>query len=499
MPITEEKKRAAAKLLAARMASKAKPAEQSVLDKGLHAAKIIAEGTGIVPVRIRHSVGRGGSNQAEDLEAVKARLAFLGYDTGNSMDGLTSAIEKYQKEVVGIRHPDGRIDVGGKTIAALVSGTTKTTHKKAAAAKPIDKGGARTSEAATPALSADLPEMIKALRNPAVDAAAAKLQELEQVYHSAKRFRGADGTAHGEMSGADREKVVAEIAELRKMVTGLATAGIPAKDVHALQATFYRAIDLVSPFFYQHNNAVLEYSTERGQSKDLFRSCNITSLAMCLQALGKAPNSYDQPARLARIRAFFHGELDKALELTNHDLSGYRMPDVVGMAALAENLNTATPTQKDLEAAEGKALEWVLYTKNLKALAVHFGVDGRTGEYARSGTLEKFGKKRSEDINKERVAKKKYTEADVGYSDAEMEAELPIAKLKGDILNLMGPVLDSGKQIVVGQYHHFVRLESVTDGYVIKDDPGHWTGADNKITWEEARKIGLFENYLILG
>jgi hypothetical protein len=34
---------------------------------------------------------------------------------------------------------------------------------------------------------------------------------------------------------------------------------------------------------------------------------------------------------------------------------------------------------------------------------------------------------------------------------------------------------------------------------VIKDDPGNWLRSIDKLTWEEVRALGLFENYLILG
>ena len=53
--------------------------------------------------------------------------------------------------------------------------------------------------------------------------------------------------------------------------------------------------------------------------------------------------------------------------------------------------------------------------------------------------------------------------------------------------------------MVAGQYNHFVRIESVDEKGVVKDDPGNWLRSDDQITWEEARALGLFENYLILG
>ena len=72
-------------------------------------------------------------------------------------------------------------------------------------------------------------------------------------------------------------------------------------------------------------------------------------------------------------------------------------------------------------------------------------------------------------------------------------------KFREDILALVGPILDQGKQVVAGQFNHFVRIESVSEQAVIKDDPGNWLRSNDKLTWEEVRALGLFENYLILG
>jgi hypothetical protein len=67
------------------------------------------------------------------------------------------------------------------------------------------------------------------------------------------------------------------------------------------------------------------------------------------------------------------------------------------------------------------------------------------------------------------------------------------------VLAELGPHLDAGRQIVAGQFNHFVRLESSTDEFVIKDDPRHFLRGDMRITWEEARAMGLFWNRIAIG
>jgi hypothetical protein len=67
------------------------------------------------------------------------------------------------------------------------------------------------------------------------------------------------------------------------------------------------------------------------------------------------------------------------------------------------------------------------------------------------------------------------------------------------ILAKLHPVLDQDQEVVVGQSNHFVRLKALDDDGITKDDPGDSRGATLRHTWEEARALGLFENFLIVG
>ena len=78
---------------------------------------------------IKASVGRGGQNQKSDVSHVQSLLN--NYITANKpglaalkVDGICgaksiSAIENFQGRVVGMAKPDGRVDVGGRTIKHL--------------------------------------------------------------------------------------------------------------------------------------------------------------------------------------------------------------------------------------------------------------------------------------------------------------------------------------------------------------------------------------------
>ncbi len=73
---------------------------------------------------LKSTVGRGGDNHPDDLKALGEYLHRNGAPfalIAQLITPLTNGplIERYQREVLGFRNPDGRIDPGGKTIGAI--------------------------------------------------------------------------------------------------------------------------------------------------------------------------------------------------------------------------------------------------------------------------------------------------------------------------------------------------------------------------------------------
>ena len=74
---------------------------------------------------IGRSVGKGGKNDTRDVIVVQAllrntaRLIISDWPPGNCGKSTIAAIEKFQKDVVKLRKPDGLISPGGSTIKAL--------------------------------------------------------------------------------------------------------------------------------------------------------------------------------------------------------------------------------------------------------------------------------------------------------------------------------------------------------------------------------------------
>jgi hypothetical protein len=86
-----------------------------------------------------------------------------------------------------------------------------------------------------------------------------------------------------------------------------------------------------------------------------------------------------------------------------------------------------------------------------------------------------------------------------GLSEGTIERNVPLELYKRGVLAKVVPQLEAGHQVVVGQFNHFVRLQSLDDEFVVKDDPGAVGRANLKITWEEARAMGLFNVWLVIG
>src|SRR5262245_26158948 len=97
---------------------------------------------------IRASVGREGVNRPEDVRLVQTLLnrRFRPPQPFLVVDGLIgtktiAAITDFQRRVVKLRYPDGRVDPGGKTFSGLV-GTPIESPPRPGYALPLPGTGA---------------------------------------------------------------------------------------------------------------------------------------------------------------------------------------------------------------------------------------------------------------------------------------------------------------------------------------------------------------------
>jgi hypothetical protein len=73
---------------------------------------------------VHGGVGENGKNDVEDVKRVSHRLHELGFLDNETLDvdAVSDAIYDYQYQVLHVKKPDGRVDPGGATAAALTAG-----------------------------------------------------------------------------------------------------------------------------------------------------------------------------------------------------------------------------------------------------------------------------------------------------------------------------------------------------------------------------------------
>ena len=83
-------------------------------------------------ITITAAVGRGGMNRPDDVRTVQILLnkhrspSLRPIAVNSALDpGMIAAIEEFQRRVVKLVHPDGRVDPSGRTLAALVAAPSR--------------------------------------------------------------------------------------------------------------------------------------------------------------------------------------------------------------------------------------------------------------------------------------------------------------------------------------------------------------------------------------
>ena len=496
----------------------------------------IATATAVASGQIGGSVGRGGKNSPLDVAVVRELLRAAGYTAPD----LGAAIERYQREVAGLRRPDGRVDPGGRTLKALHGASVPSVGPAPDAA---GAGGATTPPTTTPDGGADtaLPTPPAGPAGPA-DATriAAEIAGLAKASAGLKR----SGT---EEVGAGRDALVAKIAGIRTMIAGL--SGDTAK------AGFYHQLNAVSPSYTQGTNMNLL----EGPVANETRTCNITSLAMALEGLGKSPADFTGNKEAVKAAARVYGHVvAEAADHANAELESLRMPDFVQLAAIAEELgDTAVDDEAIKTAATGSkpdepgkkvkgAWNSILSIYFLGSVARRFGVGANVvifnltsndptdpklrkqhasddfsalravGSKHRShveqiadlrnkreelAALPASATKRRAQLEKEIAKEETKVEAMTDLSQASLdedEKSLPMQEYREQVRATIGAQVDRGAQVVVGLSGHYVRLQSLGDDHVIVDDPGRSSRANRKVTWEEARAMGYFASALVV-
>ena len=236
---------------------------------------------------------------------------------------------------------------------------------------------------------------------------------------------------------------------------------------------------------------------------------------MTLEALGKSPADYKYQSLIPAIARVHKKDVQgRARDKVGTELTGLRLPDYVAMAAVIWKLGYKDGDDAAILKASNAAFEAIPNAYSIEHLARDFGVNSKVGQLtldasgrldATSGRLSSYGETHwkaadTQAIEETKAGTPEARQRNAGkLSNAAIERQIPIERYKQAALAQLGTHLDAGRQVVAGQFNHFIRLQSLDDEFVTKDDPGRYTGANEKATWEEARAMGLFTNWIVIG
>ena len=315
----------------------------------------------------------------------------------------------------------------------------------------------------------------------------------------------------------------------------------------------FRTLQEISAYHSQGRNVdILENNPSIGKGL-VTRTCNVTSLSMALEGLGKSANDFTgNRDTVLKVAEAFKGPLSKAELKGGVDtktagdwgqMAALRLPDFMELVAIAHVVGSNKADAATIHDAATKAWDMILYDGFLQKLATEFGAtceikyfsfDGkqthtvtnkRGKQVEQSGTLEaerlgdqphaqrsamdKLIDARNQaealqggDPKKYAAAQKHYEElkaaSETALSGKAMEKSIPIEGYKKAVQEQLGGELASGAAIETHVVQHFVRVHSIEDDHVVIDDPAQPGRAHKKVLWEEARAQGMFDKRLVM-
>lgn len=393
------------------------------------------------------------------------------------------------------------------------------------------------------ATTAAAPPIRAKLEDPTIVALAAKVHDpkldallfdIATVLALDKKLRPTKTLAtRFEVKGKERAQLVDTIGAVRAGLAQLSSPSDP--NVAAFKIEVNHRLEEIAPYHFQLNIPTIE-------SVGGWSTCNLTSLAMTLEVLGKGASAYPatEHKKLLAVAEVFKSDIAQARLATNgtgtdlSSLTGLRFPDFLELAAVVEFIGSAEPTRDEIVAAAAKAVTVKGQSWFLKQLANKFGAQAtsksipwdtsKTTKQNRATTeaLEGYGHRHRGDgshgveqlstarnaAEKETNPKKKaalvkqYEALLVGQKTAlegkDIDKDLDLETYKSAVIRELGPVLDAGGGVIAGVYQHWVRLYGIHADHILVQDPGAWNRTEINLTWAEARAMGYFWANLVI-
>jgi hypothetical protein len=279
------------------------------------------------------------------------------------------------------------------------------------------------------------------------------------------------------------------------------------------------------------------------------RTCNVTSLAMALEGLGKGAADYTgNRENVIAIAKEFKGDVAKADLVADKGKGDYgavsalRLSDFLELAAIAKVMEQsgAKPDSAGIMGAARTAWDKILELDFLAQLARQFSASPEIKYFSFDGTGHHTVKRKGKDVSvvgteegdalggasldarhkmdkliddrtklnaatnpKKKAALQAEYDADKKadahlLSNKSIEASVPIEKYKQAVISQIGNELATGAAVETHVTNHFVRVHAVFDDHVVIDDPAQPGRAHKVVLWEEARAEGLFAKRLVL-
>lgn len=310
---------------------------------------------------------------------------------------------------------------------------------------------------------------------------------------------------HREEVGDERQQRLLQIAEARDLIAALTPAGLGVtEDVfQAGIAYLNRRLRPLAPYYNQiANTNILASSAKPGWQ----RTCNVAVPAMLIEGLGKTQADYDgrfgDRAFLQRIFEALEGKyLSRKFYEAAADFEALRLPDFMALIGIARKMPRGAADYDDkkfdkaVSSARGKAATATTAHATMVDLLETFGATvvksgvhasalGQIGEARRDYTRILLGT--GGDEREKKKAK---------YEAMDADKLLKVSTYRNSVLKAVNPLLDTGAQILVGMENHFVRLDALDEDAVQVDDPGYAILKNARLTWQQARDLGMFKGF----
>jgi hypothetical protein len=485
--------------------------------------------------------------KAENHYEVRNKTMGHLIDEGPNTDFATSSAPK--KDVPGAGKAPAALPAQAPKVDAPRHTETKHTETKPADAKPAAPEPIVNATSSTGSLQ-DLDALVAGAHNAQVSTVAQHLHDLATRFAELTTTKALDSN---EIKAEGRADLVKNIGTLHAEIAALDHCGLEQPKLEPIKARMFRALQELSPYHSQGRNVDI---LERGEKERArahaggikTRTCNVTSLSMALEGLGKGAKDYlgDRDVVLA-VAKVFHPELTAAQLVGGGGqgdfgkLEALRLPDFMELAAIAQ-LAKGKTDEASIMAAASDAFDQILLMGFLRDLAKQFGVSADIKYFSYDGkqthTVEKKGKTREvdgtveadklgssskdqrhaiDDIidlrnkaealeggdpKKHDAAVKKYEKAKAeqhtALSGKAIENNVPLEDYKKAVIDYIGSELASGAAIETHVIGHFVRLRAIYADHVVIDDPAQAGRAHKKVLWDEARAEGLFDKRIVL-